>query len=315
MTQYDIIILGAGAAGLAAGLYTTRRKLSTLILSGDLGGQTATTMDIENYPGVDFSTGPDLMVKFADQTKKFGAEIIFDPATSIAKVDDGFVVTTKGSQTYSAKSIIVATGKHHRHLDVPGEADYANKGVVYCATCDAPLFEGKAVVVVGGGSAAFDAALLLTKIATDVTLIHRRSEFRAEPILVERAKQEPKIKFQLDSQIISIQGDNFVRSVTLQTPEGVVELPAEGVFVEVGQIVDTSFLGGMVETTSEGEIVIDMNNQTSHPGIFAAGDVTTVPFKQTVISAGEGAKAALAAYNYLMGRDPGAKFADQGYIK
>ncbi len=315
MNQFDVIILGAGAAGLAAGLYATRRQLSTLILTGDIGGQTATTMDIENYPGVEFSTGPDLMAKFADQAKGFGAQITFDPAIKISPQDGDFAVETMAGQTYLGRSVIIATGKHHRHLDVPGEAEFSNKGVVYCATCDAPLFAGKSVVVIGGGSAAFDAALLLAKICPEVTLVHRRTEFRAEPILVERAQAEPKIKFLLDSQVVSIQGDNFVRSITVATPEGNKELPTEGVFVEIGQIVDTRFVAGLVEITSDGEIVIDANNQTTHPGIFAAGDVTTVPFKQTVISAGEGAKAALAAYNYLMGRDPGAKFADQGYIK
>ena len=315
MNQFDIIIVGAGAAGLAAALYSTRRQLTTLVLTGDLGGQTATTMDIENYPGVDFSTGPDLMNRFADQAKKFGAQIIFDPVISIAPAEGDFAVTTMGGQTYSAKSVIVATGKHHRHLDVAGEAEFANKGVVYCATCDAPLFSGKPVVVVGGGSAAFDAALLLAKLTDNITLVHRRDQFRAEAILVERAKAEPKIKFLLNSQITEIKGDTFVKAVTIETPEGVVEVPAEGVFVEVGQIVDTRFLGDLVETTADGEIVVDANNQTTHAGIFAAGDVTTVPFKQTVISAGEGAKASLAAYNYIMGRDPGAKFADQGYIK
>ena len=315
MDQYDLIIVGAGAAGLSAALYATRRTLKTLVISGDMGGQTATTMDIENYPGIDFSTGPDLMHAFANQAKKFGAEIKLAWVKSVVKHGDLFHVTIHDGSTYIARSVIVCAGKHHRHLDVPGEADFANKGVVYCATCDAPLFEGKSVVVVGGGSAAFDAVLLLAKIAKDVTLIHRRADFRAESILVERAKQEPKVTFLLDTVVKEIKGDMFVNGIVVETNGTQRELPTEGVFVEIGQIVDTGFLGGQVATNPAGEIITDHYNQTNVAGLFAAGDITTVPFKQTVISAGDGATAALAAYNYLLGRDPGTQLADQGYIK
>lgn len=315
MEDLDVIIIGAGAAGLAAALYTTRRSLSTMVISADMGGQTATTLDIENYPGIDFTTGPDLMQKFVAQAKKFGTVIKYAWVTGVEHADGKFTVKLQDGSAFSSKALIVASGKHHRHLDVPGETELANKGVVYCATCDAPLFGDKSVVVVGGGSAAFDAALLLSKIAKDVTLIHRRDTFKAETILVERAKQEPKIKYLLNSTIKEIKGEQFVSSVVIETPEGEVILPTEGVFVEIGQIVDTNFLSGLAATNESGEIIIDSNNQTTHPGIFAAGDVTTVPFKQTVISAGEGAKAALAAYNYILGRDPGTQFADQGYIK
>lgn len=199
MAKYDVIIIGAGAAGLTAALYTTRRQLTTLILTKDVGGQTSTTMDIENYPGVDFSTGPDLMNDFAKQAKKFGAEIKLEPVDTIQQRDGDFHITTQSDQTYNARAIILAVGKYHRQLGVPGEEEFKNKGVVYCATCDAPLFAGKQVAVIGGGSAAFDAALLLTKIASEIYLIHRRDEFRAEQILIDKAKQEPKIKFILQS--------------------------------------------------------------------------------------------------------------------
>ncbi len=316
MDSYDLIIVGAGAAGLSAALYATRRRLKTLVLTGDIGGQTATTMDIENYPGVDFSTGPDLMNAFLAQAKKFGADIKMDPVTEIAKhTEGGFHVTTISGKSFQAPAIILAAGKTHRHLDVPGEHEYKNRGVVYCATCDAPLFEGKTVVVIGGGSAAFDAALLLAKIAPQVYLVHRRSEFRAEPILIDRAKREPNIEFILDTTVKEVQGGNFVEKVVLETPQGERILTVEGVFVEIGQIVDTKFVEHLIETNPGGEVIVDENNMTREPGLFAAGDVTTIPFKQTVISAGEGAKAALAAYNYLQGRDPGAQLADQGYVK
>ena len=315
MDKYDVIIIGAGAAGLAAALYTTRRTLKTLVVSGDMGGQTATTNDIENYPGVDFATGPDLMDRFAKQAKKFGADIKLAWVKSIAKSNGDFDLTLHDDSVVSGRSIIICAGKKHRHLDVPGEEEFANKGVVYCATCDAPLFQDKSVVVVGGGSAAFDAALLLSKIAKDITLIHRRDSFKAESILVEKAKQETNIKYLLNSSIKEIKGDAFVSSVIVNTPDGEQELATEGVFVEIGQYVDADFIGDLVDLNESGEIIIDTFGQTSTPGVFAAGDITTVPFKQTVISAGEGAKAALAVYNYLLGRDPGTNFADQGYVK
>jgi len=177
MQNYDIVIVGAGAAGLSAALYATRRKLTTLVLSRDLGGQTSTTMDIENYPGVDFSTGPDLMDRFADQVKKFGATIQLEGVTEISKDPNGFILRGDMGGDYHARAVILAFGKSHRHLGVPGEAEFLNRGVVYCATCDAPMFEGKTVAVIGGGNAAMDAALLLTKIASKIYLVHRREDF------------------------------------------------------------------------------------------------------------------------------------------
>src|SRR3989344_4349237 len=311
MKNYDVIIVGAGAAGLSAALYSTRRKLSTLVLSRDLGGQTATTMDIENYPGVDFSTGPDLMSRFAKQAQKFGAEIRLEGVTKIDKAENGFVLLGELGEEYHAKALILAFGKSHRHLDVPGETEFMNKGVVYCATCDAPLFEGKTVAVVGGGNSAMDAVILLSKIASKIYLIHRRNEFRAEEILIDRVKADSKIELVLNSTVQEIKGDQFVNAVRVITPTGPKELPVEGVFVEVGQQIFTDFVKDLVQLNDAGEIMVDNFNQTSCSGLFAAGDVTIVPFKQTVISAGEGAKAALAAYNYLQGRHPGDRFADQ----
>ena len=315
MNEYDVVIVGAGAAGLSAALYTSRRRLKTLILSKDMGGQTATTMDIENYPGVDFSTGPDLMKNFAAQAKKFGAELVLDEVIGISRDGQKFSVSTKSGKTYSAKAIILGLGKRPRELDVAGEEKFRNKGVVYCATCDAPLFKDKIVAVIGGGNAAFDSALLLSKIAAKVYLIHRRNEFRAENILVERAKQTDKIEFILNAIVDSIEGKDFVDSVVISTPSGKKTLAVEGVFVEIGQIVPSSFIKGLVELNDAGEIIIDNVNQTSASGIFAAGDATIVPFKQMVVSAGEGAKAALAAYNYIQGQSLDTATTDQGYIK
>ncbi|MFH0905612.1 MAG: FAD-dependent oxidoreductase [bacterium] len=303
--KYDLVIIGAGAAGLTAALYAVRRKLSTLVVSKDLGGQTAATLDIENYPGVESSTGPDLMQKFASQAKKFGAEIQLDSIKDIQPTADGFNVQAESGKNYYARAVILAFGKSPRLLDVPGEAQFRNRGVVYCATCDAPLFKGKIVAVVGGGNAALDAMLLLEKIAGKVYLIHRRDSFRAEEVLIERAKQSDKIEFVLNAAIKEIKGDQFVTDVIVETPAGERKLGVEGVFVEIGQEVPSGFVKKLVEVNGAGEIVIDELNQTSRLGVFAAGDATTVAFKQTIISAGEGAKAALSVYNYLQGPTSG----------
>jgi thioredoxin-disulfide reductase len=300
MSNYDVIIIGGGPAGLAAALYTARRMLTTLVLTKDIGGQTSTTLDIENYPGVDFSTGPDLMNAFAKQAKKFGAIIEIDGVTSIAPVDDQYKITTESGKTYIARAIILATGKHHRKLDVSGEEEFLNRGVVYCATCDAPLFADKPVAVVGGGSAAFDAALLVSKFASKVYLVHRRDEFKAEPILVERAKQDSKIEFVLNAEVVEIKGDTMVAALTVKQSNKTFDLEVKGVFAEIGQVVDTQYIADLVDLNEKGEILlVDRYNATSRPGIFAAGDATTIPYKQTIIGAGEGAIAGLAAYDYL----------------
>ncbi|MDD5605969.1 MAG: FAD-dependent oxidoreductase [Patescibacteria group bacterium] len=314
--KFDVIIVGAGAAGLTAALYAARRQLSTVVFGKDLGGQTSTTMDIENYPGIDFSTGPALMNNFADQAKKFGAQIKLVGIADIKKRgEQDFWVKAEDGSEYGAKTIILAFGKHHRALDVSGEKEFRNKGVVYCATCDAPLFSDKTVAVVGGGSAAFDAVLLLTKIAKKIYLVHRRDTFRAEEILVKRAQANDKVELVLNATVQKIIGNSFVTGLVIQTPMGEQTLNVDGVFVEIGSVVGSEFIRELVQLNAAGEIVIDHVNQTTTPGVFAAGDATTVPFKQTVISAGEGAKAALAAYNYIQGLSADTQSADQGYIK
>ncbi|MBN2585326.1 FAD-dependent oxidoreductase [Patescibacteria group bacterium] len=310
--MYDVIVLGAGAAGLSAALYATRRALKTAVLNKEFGGQTATTLAIENYPGIDKIEGPELMLRFKAQAEKYGAEILDNPASSIVKQNNHFVVTGQDSQTYETKAIILAFGKTPRRLDVSGELEFAGKGVVYCATCDAPLFAGKDVVVVGGGNSAVDAALLLSKIAKQVYLVHRRAEFRAEQVLLERLKQTGNIKLVLNSNIDSIYGEDFVTGVKIKDliTEQTSELSVQGVFVEIGYEVKADFLPDCIKLNEAGEVIIDAFNGTSCPGIFAAGDATSVPYKQTVISAGEGAKAALSAYNYIQGVAQGAATVD-----
>jgi len=299
--MYDVIIVGAGPAGLSAALYATRRALKTLVLTKNLGGQTAMTLNMENYPGVPEVAGVKLMEEFKSQAEKYGAEIKFDAVTGISKDGNGFKLTSESGDEYNSKAVLLAFGKTPRKLDVPGEQEFLNKGVVYCATCDAPLFGGKDVAVIGGGSSAVDAALLLAKIANKVYLIHRRDEFRAEDILVDRVKQESKIGLVLNSTVEAIKGDAFVGSIDIKEVKTnkTSSLDVQGVFVEIGYKVNTEMLKDLIDLNETGEVIVDEHNQTSLPGVFAAGDITTVPYKQTIISAGEGAKAALSIYNYI----------------
>lgn len=299
--MYEVIIVGGGPAGLTTALYTARRTLKTLILTKDLGGQTILALNIENYPGAIDLSGIELMEKFKQQAESFGAEIKFDLVKDIKKQDNVFEVLTESGQVYKSKAIVLAFGRVPKKLNVKGEKEFLNKGVAYCATCDAPLFAEKDVVVVGGGSAAADAALLLSKIANKVYLVHRRNQFRAEDILIKRMQEDSDIEFMLNSTIEEIKGTNFVEKVVVKNTktQKISEINAQGVFVEVGFEVKTDFIKMLIKLNESGEVIIDEFNQTSLPGMFAAGDITTVPYKQTIISAGEGAKAGLSVYNYL----------------
>lgn len=300
MNNYDIIIIGAGAAGLTAALYASRRELKTLVISVNLGGQAAMASDIENYPGSKIKSGVELMKKFAEQVKKFGAKIVYDEVVSIRKTDGGFEITAK-REKYQTKTIIIASGKKPRPLKAKGEGKFHGKGIVYCATCDAPLFRDKEVAVVGGGNSAFDAAALLTKIAKKVYLIHRREEFRAEESDVEKLKKEKNTEFVLNSEIKEVKGNDFIESVIVKNNQdgSKKEIKLSGLFVEIGYDIDPKLFKKLVETDEINQIKIDSCGRTSNPGIFAAGDVTDIPYKQIVISAGAGAKAALCAYDYI----------------
>ena len=302
---YDTIIVGAGAAGLTAAIYASRRAMKTLLVTVDIGGQAATTDEIENYPGVGLVTGPELMNKFKESAEKFGTQIVYAEVKKISKQVDQrgkplFTVATNADE-YKGHTIILCFGLAHRHLGVPGEEKFGAKGVSYCATCDAPLFKGKPVMVVGGGNSAVDATLLLAKLCPKVYLVHRREDFRAEAFLVEQLQQD-NIELVLNSEVGEIKGDTRVRSVVVKKAENAAEtreIEVSGVFVEAGFIVNAKLIEGLVELDDRKQIKISRDCETSEPGVFAAGDITTISYKQIVISAGEGATAALKAYAYL----------------
>jgi len=306
---YDVVIIGAGPAGLAAGIYCARKMLRTLVVSRDVGGQAAWSWEVENYLGYQVISGAELVNRFYEHIRSFPVELrereevaSMEPAGG--EEEAGFeVVTDRGR--HAARAVIVASGKVPRLLGVPGEKEFRGRGVVYCATCDAPLFSGKDVVVVGSGNAGLDAALQLSRIARRIYLVDTAAECTGDQVSRRGVREAGNVEVVLRTAVREIKGDRFVGSVLLEDLDGgsTREVAVSGVFIEIGSVPSTAFLGGRLRLNELGEIVIDSNNRTSLPGVFAAGDVTDVAEKQIIIAAGEGAKAALSAYAYLAGRD------------
>ncbi len=297
---FDVIIIGAGAAGLTAGIYTSRRALKTLLISKDVGGQAALTTEIENYPGVGLVDGFDLMNRFLADAKKFGAVLKSEEAKKIEQMDNDFILTTNSNQ-YKAAAIILAFGLTPRDLGAPGEEELKGKGVSYCATCDGPLFKGKDVAVIGGGNSALDAAEYISRIAKQVYLIHRRDQFRGDEILVERVKNIDNIKILFNTNIAKIIGQQKLEAIELidNNNQPIKTLAVDGLFVEIGHVAKTDWVGNLIDYDDHKQIKVNRHCETKTPGIFAAGDVTDIAYKQIIISGGEGAKAALQAYKYL----------------
>ncbi|MBD3380039.1 MAG: FAD-binding protein [Candidatus Omnitrophica bacterium] len=296
--MYDLIIIGAGPAGITAAIYAARKKMDLLVVSLDIGGQAAWSGEIENYAGYQFITGNELAAKFEEHMKKYAVEMREgEKAVSILK-DGGVVKVGTEEAYYAARTVIIASGKRSREMGVPGEKEFRNRGVTYCATCDAPLFAGKKVVVAGGGNSALEAALQLIRIADHVYLVNNTEEPGGDAVIREKVMSSDKVTVMNSSTILEISGNGLVGGVSVQTPAGRRDLAVEGVFVEVGLIPNSEFESA-VEKNGSGEIKVNFRNETSVEGIYAAGDVTDIPEKQIIIAAGEGAKAALGAFSYL----------------
>jgi len=304
MQEFDVIIVGAGPAGMAAGIFASRRAMKTLIISPNIGGQMLYANYIENYPGFKKIKATELVKKFEEHVKSCGVSITKETVVHIKEEREYFIIETDTTK-YKTKAVILAFGKSPRRLGVPGEREYTGKGVSYCATCDAPLFKNVPVAVIGGGNSAFEAAHILSKFASHVYLIHRSKEFRAFQTLIEKVRK--KVHFILDSEVEEIKGDKFVNSIVIKDKNGnKKELKVRGVFVEIGSEVKTDLIEHLVKIDENGQVVVNERNETFYPnsnkirpGIFAAGDLTNTPFKQIITSAAEGCRAALQAYNYI----------------
>jgi thioredoxin reductase (NADPH) len=299
--EYDIVIIGAGPAGLAAGLYAARARRSTVIMEKNVtGGQIALTADIENYPGIDSINGFDLGQAMQQQAEKHGAEMAYVAVTSIEPKDGLHVVHTDDGD-YVAKAVIVTAGADYNKLGVPGEERLTGYGVSYCGTCDAAFFKDQEVAVVGGGDAAMDEGLFVSRYASKVHVIHRRDELRASALLQERAFANEKMDFIWDTVVESIDGQDGVTSLHLRNLKTGEErdFPVTGVFVFIGQTPNSNFLQGLVEMDRAGHVIVNEWMETSVPGIFAAGDIRNNSARQVVASAGDGATAAIRADHYI----------------
>lgn len=302
--MYDLIIIGGGPAGVTAGIYAARQKLNTLLITKEFGGQVAKkAVAIENYPGFEEISGMELIQKFEKQLRKQKIDIEKDEVKGIKKIGEKFITGTASKNKFESKAVIVASGADPRPLEVPGEKEFLGKGVSYCATCDAPLFSGKRVAVIGGGNAGFEAAIALSNWAKKIFILECDSEVKADKENQEIVEKSDKVEIFTNVALKEIKGKKFVDSIIYQNRETKRDfaLPIEGVFVEIGYQPATSFVKDLVDFNERDEIKVDFETcQTRTSGLFAAGDVNVGQYKQIVTACGEGAKAALAAYQYLL---------------
>ncbi len=299
--MHDLIIIGGASAGLVAALYASRQGLKTLVITKDIGGQALLTDRIENYPGFEHVGGFDLMTKFEAQAKLYGTEFAYDEVTRIAAEEPTCFQVKTYSGEYRACAIIFAFGKTPRDLGVPGENDLKSKGVSYCAVCDGPFFKGKTVAVTGAGDPALDAALYLKSLVSKLFVIHRTDRMFGDEETLSLLNKSPNVEFVGNSRVKALKGSERLTSIVLEdvNTKGERDLTADGLFVEMGYVAKTELVKDLVQLNGVREIVTDKEGRTSHPGIFAAGDVTDTPYKQAIISAGQGSAAALSAYNYI----------------
>ncbi len=299
--MYDLMIIGGGPAGLAASVYAARKQLKTLLISVDIGGQINTTLGIENYLGYQFIEGPDLIDKFQTQVNQFPIDQkIGDKVSRLEKIGGGFEAISEVGDKYQARVVILATGKRPRKLNIPGETEFAGRGVTYCAICDGPVFSGQRVVVVGGGNSALEAALDMLKIAEHVDLVSL-TPLTGDSVLIDRVRDAKTISVFTEYQTEEIEGQDFVSGVMIKDLKSGTKkrLDVTGVFIEIGLVPNSDPVKELVKLNKWGEVPITPSGETEIPGLYAAGDVTDVPEKQIVVAAGEGAKATLRAHRYL----------------
>jgi len=303
--MYDLIILGGGPAGVAAGVYAARKNLKTVFITPEFGGQSIVSEGIQNWIGTPLISGKDLADNLKKHLHKYAGNFVdIKEGERVVKVDksgDTFKVTSDKS-SYEGKTVLVATGSHRRKLKVPGAEEFDNKGITYCASCDGPLFSDKDVVVIGGGNAGFETAAQLLAYTKSVTLLHRNATFKADPVTVEKLLKNPKMKTITNAELTAVKGDKFVTSITYKDNESgeEKELSTDGIFVEIGAIPTTEFVKDIVETNDFGAIVVNpKNQQTKTPGMWAAGDCTNALYHQNNIATGDAVKALEDIYVHL----------------
>jgi alkyl hydroperoxide reductase subunit F len=301
--MFDLIIIGAGPAGITAGVYAARKGMNLLVLTKDIGGQTAWSGNIENYTGYQFVSGPDLTAKFEEHMKKYALTVKENEEVTGLEKKNAVISVKTDKGRYEAASVIVASGKRSRELGVPGEKQFKNRGLTYCATCDGPLFAGKAVAIIGGGNSALDAALQLMNIASRVYLVNISPALTGDAIMRKKVTKSDKVSVLNNTKVTAIEGKKMVGGIKIKAGGSGKEkvLAVQGVFVEIGLIPNSGFAGAL-DMNGQKEIKVNAYNETNVAGIFAAGDVTDVPEKQIIIAAGEGAKASLSAFRYLAQR-------------
>lgn len=304
--MHDCVVIGGGPAGLAASVYLARQKINFALITKDVGGMVLWSSGVENYLGFHLVSGIDLVNQFKKHLQDYKDSFTLKEGAvvkTIEQIANGFRVTTDKEETIETRTVLIATGETPRKLNVPGEKEFYGKGVTYCATCDAPLFAGKQVTVIGGGNSAMDAALFLEKYATHITIVVLNDALQGDAVLKQRCETSPKITILPKSKTITFKGTQFLEQVEVETNGQKKDIPSQGAFIEVGLIPSSQFVE-LVKKNKSGEIIIDIENRTSVDGIFAAGDVTTIPSKQVAVAVGEGSKAALQIISWLQ-KHPG----------
>ena len=305
--SYDVIVVGAGPAGLTCALYLARFGIKTLIISRDVGGQMAIAPEVDDYPGLPSIPGAELAKRFREHVERYGVPIVIDEVTSVEKLERGFRVVTRSGAQYRCRAVVLAIGSRRRKLGVPGEERFLGRGVSYCAVCDGPLYRGKVVAVVGGGNAALSSALYLAKIARKVYLIHRRREFRAMKIYIDAVMSNPKIELKLNKTVKELLGDERLKEVVLEDVEthSLERIEVDGIFIEIGSEPPTEFFRSIgIDVDEDGYAVVNKDMSTNIPGIYVVGDAAGGPnkyrFPQILTAAAEGAIAADSIRRYLL---------------